>query len=91
MRVERSPELEVGESFNIAIYASAREEPFFMRAKVVEDYGQHGFGLEFEELEKAAGERLAKLVVGLPAIESLQDPELESVIAMLCEALPDED
>jgi hypothetical protein len=74
MRVEYNESIQVGDLVELAIYASPREEPVAVKARVAHDTGD-GLGLTFEGLDPAAASRLERLVARLPSVESLQGGE----------------
>jgi hypothetical protein len=85
MLVEPHPELRLGARFKIAIYGSAREEPFLVDAEVVRDDGDRGFGLRFEKVDPALAARLERVVSSLPSVESLKEGESGGLGAVLSE------
>ena len=74
MRVEYNESLQVGDLVELAIYASPREEPVAVKARVTHDAGD-GLGLSFEGLDPNVAARLERLVARLPSVESLQGGE----------------
>jgi hypothetical protein len=93
MRVEYHPNLRIGDLLQLAIYASPREEPVVVKARVIQDAGD-GIGLSFENVDAALGERLERIVARLPSIESLQAGEgagLGSVVSRVLSGFGRED
>jgi hypothetical protein len=90
MRVERLPDLAVGDSFRLALHGSARNEPYLIQATVVRDDGDDGLALEFEKLDPTTCEALEKLVACLPDVESLEEGEARGLGAVISEILDDE-
>jgi len=75
MRVERNPELQVGQRLRIALYDAARETPVVVEAVVARDDGPHGLALHFEQIDDDIATRLENLVATLPPVECLGDGE----------------
>jgi hypothetical protein len=86
MRVEYHPDLKIGDLLHLAIYASAREEPLVVKARVVQDSGT-GLGLNFEGLDPSNAGRLEALVARLPAVESLQMGEADGMGSVVTRVL----
>ncbi|MFQ5417582.1 MAG: PilZ domain-containing protein [Myxococcota bacterium] len=91
MRVEASPELALGDRLHLAIYGEPGEEPFLVWAKVARDDLDQGVMIEFDPLHAVVARQLEKLVASLPAVESLQDGEIEAMGTVISEILPDSD
>ena len=89
MRIEPLPGLEIGDRLHLAIYGDPGESPFLVWATVVRDDGESGKALSFDPLERTIGERLERLVGGLPAVESLHDTEAQAMGTVVSEILPD--
>jgi c-di-GMP-binding flagellar brake protein YcgR len=87
MRVEATPELAIGDRLHLAIYGEPDEEPFLVWAEVVRDDGEKGLAIDFDELHPVIAEKLEKLVVSLPAVESLHDDEAEAMGTVISEML----
>ena len=85
MRIERHPDLHVGDRFTLALHSPSPAEPLVVDAEVVRDDGPGGFGLVFDHLEGAAAEELEKMVACLPDVESLEDGEMAGLGAILSE------
>lgn len=85
MRIERHPDLHVGDRFTIALHGPTATEPIVVAAEVVRDDGGDGFGLVFDALEGRAVEELEKMVACLPDVESLEDGEIAGLGAILSE------
>ena len=66
MRVESLPGLDMGDSFDLAIYCPTHEEPFRMRARIVRDDGEAGMALTFDDLDDGTAKELEKMVACLP-------------------------
>jgi hypothetical protein len=86
MRVERNPELQVGDRLHLAIYGAAGEEPSLVWASVTRHEG-NATALTFDPLEPEVGDRLERLVADLPAVESLHDEEAEAMGTVVSEIL----
>jgi hypothetical protein len=86
MRVERNPELEIGDRLHLAIYGAAGEEPSLVWATVARNEG-NATALAFDPLEPEVGDRLERLVADLPAVESLHDQESEAMGTVVSEIL----
>ena len=74
MRIEYHPRVQVGDLLELAVYASPREEPVIVKARVAHDAGD-GLGITFEGMAADVGARLEKMVARLPSVESLQGGE----------------
>jgi hypothetical protein len=74
MRIEYHPRVQVGDVLELAVYASPREEPILVKARVAHDAGD-GLGLTFEGIAPEVGDRLERLVARLPGVEPLQGGE----------------
>ncbi len=85
MRIERHPDLHVGDRFTIALHGPTCADPIVVDAEVVRDDGASGFGLVFDSLEGDAADELEKMVACLPDVESLEDGELAGLGAILSE------
>ena len=89
MRVEASPELEMGERLHLAIYGEADEEPFLVWGNVSRADADDEFAVLFEELHDEVANRIEKLIASLPAVESLQDGEAGAMGTVVTEILAD--
>ena len=87
MRVEHLSGLGVGDRLHLAIYGSAADEPTLVWATVARDDGHEGIGLVFDDVTAAAAERIEKVLVDLPAIESLHDDEARAMGTVMTEIL----
>jgi len=85
MRIERHPDLHVGDRFSIALHGPNVTEPIVVQAEVVRDDGSDGFGLVFDALQGRAAEELEKMVACLADVESLEDGEIAGLGAILSE------
>ncbi|MEM9177799.1 MAG: PilZ domain-containing protein [Myxococcota bacterium] len=85
MRIERHPDLHVGDRFTIALHGPTAGEPIVVETEIVRDDGPEGFGLVFDEIEGQAGAALEKMVACLPDVESLEDGEAAGLGAILSE------
>jgi len=89
MRIERHPDLHVGDRFRVALHGPAPSEPIVVMAEVVRDDGAGGFGLVFEGTHNDELTELEKMVACLPDVESLEDGEIAGLGAILSEIVPD--
>jgi hypothetical protein len=80
MRVERMPEMNVGQQFQIAIHVGAGQTPLVVRAAVARDDGERGLVLRFVDLEAEAERYLGKMVDSLPVIQGANAPIVVSEI-----------
>ena len=87
MRVEPNDELEPGASLRLAVYSSAREQPFMVRARVLRNDGPDGVALAFDNPAQAVAERIERMVASLPAVEPLQGGESDALGAVVGEVL----
>jgi hypothetical protein len=68
MRVERAPNLAVGQRFQIALHVAPGQTPLVLHAEVVRDDGMRGFAVRFRDVEESAARYLAKMVDSLPVL-----------------------
>lgn len=87
MRIERAPDIRVGDGFRLALYGPAQVQPFLVDARVVRDDGEDGFGLQFVDVPSETARELEKLVACLPDVESLEDGEAGGLGAVISEVL----
>ena len=85
MRIERHPDLHVGDRFTLALHGPTPGEPIVVDAEIVRDDGDAGFGMVFDGIEGPAAAALEKMVACLPDVESLEDGELAGLGAILSE------
>ncbi len=78
MKVNPDCGLEPGSEFDLAIYGAPREEPIVVHARVVRS-GDESVALEFDPLPPGTAASLEALVGKLPAVEALEDGELDAV------------
>jgi hypothetical protein len=90
MRVETNPDIAIGDRLHLAIYGSPNEEPLLVWATAERSDDDHCLGLVFDELEDGVAAQLERLVVSLPAVESLNDSETEAMGTVISEVLPPE-
>ncbi len=86
MRIEYHPNLQVGDILQLAVYASPREEPVIVKARVAHDSGS-GLGLSFEGIPADVGARLEQIVARLPSVEALQGGEVEGLGSVVSRVL----
>jgi hypothetical protein len=80
MRVERVPDMSVGQRFQIAIHVGAGQTPLVVQAEVARDDAERGLVLRFVDLEAGAERYLGKMVDSLPAIQGANAPIVVSEI-----------
>jgi hypothetical protein len=68
MRVERAPNLAVGQRFQIALHVAAGQTPLVLNADVLRDDGERGFAVRFSDVDEASARYLAKMVGSLPVL-----------------------
>ncbi len=85
MRIERHPDLHVGDRFQIALHGPTPGDPIPVQAEIVRDDGAQGFGVVFEHMDREHAAELEKLVACLPDVESLEDGEAAGLGAILSE------
>jgi hypothetical protein len=90
MRVEGSPDLEVGRRVRLAVFGAPREEPILVRA-VVTRAEDGGIGLQFVDVGAEAASRLEHLVAHLPSVESLEGDEAEGLGTVVTRIVARED
>jgi hypothetical protein len=89
MRIERIPDLRVGDQMRLALHGPSRGEAFEVSATVIRDDGPEGFALGFSDLPGKRAEDLEKLVACLPDVESLEEGETHGLGAVISEILDD--
>jgi hypothetical protein len=90
MRVEGSPDLEVGRKLKLAVFGAPREEPILVRALVTR--AEDGtYGLQFVDVGADAASRLEHLVAHLPSVESLEGEEAEGLGTVVTRIVSRED
>jgi hypothetical protein len=87
MRIERHPDLAVGDRFQLALRGPSLGVPLVVDARVVRDDGVAGFVLSFDAIDTIAARELEKMVACLPEVESLEDGELAGMGAILSEII----
>jgi hypothetical protein len=90
MRVERLPDLSMGDELRLALHGTSQDEPFELTARVIRDDGEDGLALAFVGVPAPVAETLEKLVACLPEVESLEESESHGLGAILSEILDDE-
>jgi hypothetical protein len=85
MRVDPHTGIAVGDSFELALYGAASEEPLIVEAVVERDDGDRGLALRFDKVDPATAARLERFVAGLPPIEPLRAVESENLGAVVSE------
>ena len=68
MRVERAPNLAVGQRFKIALHVSPGQTPLVLQAEIIRDDGMRGFAVRFQDVDEGAARYLAKMVDSLPVL-----------------------
>lgn len=87
MRIERHPDLAVGDRFQLALRGPSLDVPLVVDTRVIRDDGAAGFVLSFESIDSTAARALEKMVACLPDVESLEDGELAGLGAILSEII----
>ena len=87
MRVGRLAGLAIGDRLHLAIYGRAGEDPTLVWATVSRDDGPEGIALVFDEVTRETAERIEKVLVDLPAVESLHDDEARAMGTVVTEIL----
>jgi hypothetical protein len=87
MRIERLPELELGDRLHLAIYGRSGEEPLLVWATVARDDGEEGMGVVFDAVHPVVAECLERLVASLPSVEALQGDEASAMGTVVTEIL----
>jgi len=90
MRVDPNSNLEPGASLRLAVYASARDQPFMVRATVLRNDGPDGVALSFDSPAPAVADRIERMVAALPAVEPLQGGESDALGAVVGQVLESE-
>ncbi|MBW2288183.1 MAG: PilZ domain-containing protein [Deltaproteobacteria bacterium] len=88
MRVEANSNISIGDRLHLAIYGTPDDEPLLIWATVDRDDGEQGLELTFDELHEVIQNRLERIVVSLPSVESLRDGELDAMGTVMSEMLP---
>lgn len=68
MRVERAPNLAVGQGFRIAIHVAPGQTPLVVNAEILRDDGERGFAVRFVDVDEVAARYLGKMVDSLPVL-----------------------
>lgn len=68
MRIERAPNLVVGQRFRIAIHVASGQTPLVLHAEILRDDGERGFAVRFADVDEASERYLAKMVGSLPVL-----------------------
>lgn len=89
MRIERFPELTLGDRLHLAIYGDASAEPVLVWGTVARNDAEQGLALSFDPVHPSVGHRLDRLVASLPAVESLQDDEAAAMGTVVSQVLDD--
>ncbi len=89
MRIERLPDLELGDSFELALHGPTAGDPMVVRATVVRDDGENGLALAFGSVPEATAKALERLVACLPDVEALDEGEAHGLGAIISEVLDD--
>lgn len=87
MRIERHPDLHLGDSFQIGLRGPGATDPFLVEAEIVRDDGPEGFGVRFATIDRKRAAELEKMVACLPDVESLEDGEIAGLGAILSEII----
>ncbi len=87
MRVQQHGGLSIGDRLHLAIYGRAEEDPTLVWATVARDDGSEGVALVFDDVPLATAERIEKVLVDLPAVESLHDDEARAMGTVVTEIL----
>jgi hypothetical protein len=87
MRVEHLSGLGVGDRLHLAVYGSAAGDPTLVWATVARDDGPDGIALVFDDVSSDTAKRIEKVLVDLPAIESLHDDEARAMGTVMTEIL----
>lgn len=89
MRIERQPELGLGDRFRLALHGPTLARPLVLDASVVRDDAEQGLALAFIGVSRETARQLEKLVACLPDVESLEDGEIAGLGTVLSEILID--
>jgi hypothetical protein len=68
MRVERAPNLAVGQRFRIAIHVAPGQTPLVVQAEIIRDDGMRGFAIRFHDVDETSARYLGKMVDSLPVL-----------------------
>src|SRR5262245_59950011 len=79
--------LSIGDRRHIAVCGRAAEDPTLVWATVAGDDGAEGVALVFDRVPPATAERIEKVLVDLPAVESLHDDETRAMGTVVTEIL----
>lgn len=79
MRIEPHPSLEIDDTLELALYGEAGDDPFVVKARVVNRDAEASLGLAFIDLDAGIAARLDRMVSHLPSIEPLQDGESDAM------------
>ena len=87
MRIERHPELVLGDRFRLALHGPTLARPLTLDATVVRDDAEQGLALAFIGVARETAASLEKIVACLPDVESLEDGELAGLGTVLSEIM----
>jgi len=85
MRVEPRPELVPGKALRVALFGPETDETLMLAAHVARNDGSTGVALLFDPMSPEAKRKLEALIIGMPAIEALQDGESDALGTVLTE------
>jgi hypothetical protein len=83
MRIDRHPDLKVGDALTLEIYGFMDGEASEVHATVIRDDGPDGMALRFDHVTAEVGRRLEALVTSLPSIEPLGGGEAAAMGAVV--------
>ncbi|MEZ4334637.1 MAG: PilZ domain-containing protein [Myxococcota bacterium] len=89
MRIERHPDLALGDRFRLALHGPTLARPITLDAAVVRDDADEGLALAFIGVSRETARTLEKLVACLPDVESLEEGEVAGLGTVLSEIIPD--
>jgi hypothetical protein len=81
MRVERAPNLAVGQRFQIAIHVAPGQTPLVVNAEIIRDDGMRGFAVRFADVDETSARYLGKMVDSLPVLADGQGVVVSEIVA----------
>jgi hypothetical protein len=88
MRIDPHPELVLHQRLRIALYDASIAAPLLLDALVARDDGEAGLGLHFVDLPAETEAQLARIVSGLPSVQTLHPRPARVVVGELLRERP---
>jgi len=85
MRVEPRAELVAGKALRVALFGPDSGDTLMLGAHVARNDGAMGVALHFDPMSPEAKHKLEALIIGMPAVEALEDGESDALGTVLTE------